>query len=193
MTLCPIGPLTNIALALIRAPDIAGRIREIVLMGGGCFEGGNTTPAAEFNIFVDPQAAQVVFGSGIPLVVHPLDMTHHALTTQKRIQGIRALGNRVAVAVADMAEFFERFDERKYGTDGGPLHDPNVIAWLLRPQIYHSKKVNIEIETSSELTMGMTVVDWWGVSGRAANATYIRDLDADAFYALLTERLAFFS
>ncbi len=190
VTLCAIGPLTNVALALIRAPEIAGKIREIVLMGGACFEGGNTTPCAEFNIFVDPQAAQTVFGSGIPLVVHPLDMTHHALTTSKRVEKIRALANPVAVATAEMMDFFERFNERKYGTDGGPLHDPNVIAWLLQPELYTGREVNVEIEAASELTMGMTVVDWWGVSGRKRNATYIRDLDSDGFFELLTERLA---
>ncbi len=190
VTLCPIGPLTNIALALIRAPEIAERIREIVLMGGACFEGGNTTPCAEFNIFVDPQAAQTVFASGIPLIVHPLDMTHNALTTSKRVEKIRGLNNRVATATAEMMDFFERFDERKYGTDGGPLHDPNVIAYLLKPELYHGRDVNIEIEAASELTMGQTVVDWWGVSGRKIIAHYIRDLDSDGFFELLTERLA---
>ena len=192
VTLCPIGPLTNIALALIRAPEIAERIREIVLMGGACFEGGNTTPCAEFNIFVDPQAAQKVFSSGIPLIVHPLDMTHQALTTSKRVEKIRAVNNPVATAAAEMMDFFERFDERKYGTDGGPLHDPNVIAWLLRPELYHGRDVNVEIEVSSELTMGQTVVDWWGVTGRKINAHYIRNLDSDGFFELLTERLARF-
>ncbi len=190
VTLCPIGPLTNIALALIRAPEIAERIREIVLMGGACFEGGNTTPCAEFNIFVDPHAAKTVFSSGIPLVVHPLDMTHKALTTSKRVEKIRALNSRVATATAEMMDFFERFDERKYGTDGGPLHDPNVIAYLLQPELYRGRDVNVEIEAASELTMGQTVVDWWGGSGRKINAHYIRDLDSDGFFELLTERLA---
>ena len=192
VTLCPIGPLTNIALALIRAPEIAERVREIVLMGGACFEGGNTTPCAEFNIFVDPQAAQTVFSSGIPLIVHPLDLTHQALTTSKRVEKIRALNNPIATASAEMLDFFERFDERKYGTDGGPLHDPNVIAWLLRPALYQGRDVNLEIEASSELTMGQTVVDWWGVTGRKINAHYIRNLDSDGFFELLTERLARF-
>lgn len=190
VTLCPIGPLTNIALALIRAPEIAPRIREIVMMGGACFEGGNTTPCAEFNIYVDPQAAQVVFASGIPLVVHPLDMTHQALTTSKRVEKIRGLNNRVATATAEMMDFFERFDERKYGTDGGPLHDPNVIAWLLKPELYKGRDVNVEIEAASGLTTGQTVVDWWGVTGRKINAHYIRGLDSDGFFDFLTERLA---
>ena len=126
VTLCALGPLTNIALALIREPKIAGRIKQIVLMGGGFFEGGNITPTAEFNIYVDPHAADVVFKSGIPIVVMPLDVTHKALTTKKRIAAFRELGTRVGIATAEMLEFFERFDEEKYGTDGGPLHDPCV-------------------------------------------------------------------
>ena len=189
VTLCPLGPLTNIALALIREPAIAGRIKQIVLMGGGFFEGGNVTPAAEFNIYVDPQAADVVLKSGIPLVVMPLDVTHKALTTRKRIAAFRDLGTRVGVATAEMLEFFERFDEEKYGSDGGPLHDPCVIAYLLKPELFGGRHCNVVVETASELTMGMTVVDWWGVSKRPKNATVMRDIDADGFYALLVERL----
>jgi len=190
VTLCPLGPLTNIALAMIREPKIVGRIKRIVLMGGGFFEGGNTTPAAEFNIYVDPHAADVVFRSGVPIVVMPLDATHKALTTKKRIAAFRDLGTRVGIATAEMLEFFERFDEEKYGTEGGPLHDPCVIAYLLKPELFKGREVNVVIETASELTMGMTVVDWWRVSKRPKNAVVIRDVDADGFFALLVERLA---
>ena len=189
ITLCPLGPLTNIALALTQEPRIAGKAREIVLMGGGFFEGGNVTPAAEFNIYVDPEAAKAVFASGIPIVMMPLDVTHKALTTRARVEKIRALGNKAGKAVAELLDFFERFDEKKYGTDGGPLHDPNVIAYLLRPELYSGRLCNVEIETASELTLGMTVVDWWGVSGRKPNALVIRDVDHDGFFALLTERI----
>ena len=190
VTLCPLGPLTNIGLALVRAPDIAPRIAEIVLMGGGCFEGGNITPAAEFNIFVDPHAAEVVFKSGVPLTVMPLDVTHQVLSTRARIAAIRAIGNRSAEVVAQMLEFFERFDVAKYESDGGPLHDPCVIAYLLQPGLFEGRYINVEIETHSELTMGMTVADWWGVTGRPANARFMRKVDADAFFVLLCERLA---
>ena len=190
VTLCPLGPLTNIGLALVRAPDIAPRIAEIVLMGGGCFEGGNITPAAEFNIFVDPHAADVVFKSGVPITMMPLDVTHQVLSTRARIAAIRAVGNRSAEVVAQMLEFFERFDVAKYQSDGGPLHDPCVIAYLLQPGMFEGRYINVEIETRSELTMGMTVADWWGVTGRPANARFIRNVDADAFFALLCERLA---
>src|SRR5690606_2842621 len=120
VTLCPLGPLTNIGLALVREPRIAGRIGEIVLMGGGFFEGGNVTPAAEFNIHVDPHAADVVFRSGAPITMMPLDVTHKALTTATRVAAFRRLGTRVGTATAEMLDFFERYDERKYGTDGGP-------------------------------------------------------------------------
>jgi purine nucleosidase len=189
VTLCALGPLTNVALALVREPRIAGRIQEIVLMGGGLFEGGNVTPAAEFNIHVDPHAADIVLKSGAPIVMMPLDVTHKALTTAKRIAALRGLGTPVGIAAAEMLEFFERFDEGKYGTEGGPLHDPCVIAYLLQPRLFEGRYINVEIETTSELTMGMTVADWWGVSKRRRNATYIRDIDADGFFALLTERL----
>jgi len=190
ITLCPIGPLTNIATALDRAPDIAPRIKEIVLMGGAYFAVGNVTPAAEFNIHVDPQAADIVFKSDVPITVVPLDVTHKALVTRARNDAIRAIGTPVARAVAEMTDFFERYDRAKYGQDGAPLHDPCVIAYLLRPDLFSGRHINVEIETTSELTMGMTVADWWGVTDRAANALFLGDIDADGFFALLTERLA---
>lgn len=190
VTLCPLGPLTNIATAMQQAPDIIPRIRQIVLMGGAYFQVGNITPAAEFNIYVDPQAAAVVFGAGAPLVVMPLDVTHKALVTAARNDAFRALGTPVGIAVAQMTEFFERFDKEKYGSEGAPLHDPCVTAWLVRPELFSGRRVNVEIETESELTMGMTVADWWGVTTRAPNALFMGDIDADGFFALLTERLA---
>ncbi len=190
VTLCPLGPLTNIATALRRAPDIAEKIAEIVLMGGAYFEVGNTTPAAEFNIHVDPQAAEIVFKSGVPLVVMPLDVTHKALTTRARVEAFRNLGTRVGHAVASWTDFFERFDMAKYGSEGAPLHDPCVIAYLLEPDLFTGRHINVEIETTSELTMGMTVADWWRVTDRAPNAIFMGDLDAEGFYTLLTERIA---
>jgi purine nucleosidase len=190
ITLCPLGPLTNIAMAMNREPDMAARLREIVLMGGGFFEGGNTTPAAEFNIYVDPHAAEIVFRSGVPIVMMPLDVTHKALTKRARVERFRAMDTRVGHATAELLDFFERFDEHKYGTDGGPLHDPCVIAWLIKPELFSGRQCNVVVETASELTMGMTVVDWWGVTGRPKNALVMREIDADGFFALLAERLA---
>ena len=189
VTLCPLGPLTNIAAAFLKAPDIVGRVQQIVLMGGGYFEGGNITPAAEFNIYVDPEAADIVFKSGIDLVVMPLDVTHKALTNKARVAAFRSLGTEPGRLVAEWTDFFERFDMQKYGSEGAPLHDPCVIAYLLDPSLFTGRFINVEIEISSELTLGMTVADWWGVTDRPANALFIGDVDADGFYALLTERI----
>jgi purine nucleosidase len=189
VTLCTLGPLTNIATALAKAPDIAGRVKELVMMGGGFFEGGNITPAAEFNIYVDPDAAKTVFASGMPIVMMPLDVTHQLLTTKARVSKIAALGTRPAQVLVEWLAFFERFDVEKYGSDGGPLHDPSVIAYLLKPELFSGRECNVEIETQSELTVGMTVVDWWRVSGRKPNAKVMRQVDADGFFDLLAERV----
>src|SRR5690606_25144377 len=190
VTLCPLGPLTNIAAAFQRAPDVVGRVAEIVLMGGAYFEVGNITPAAEFNIYVDPEAADIVFRAGVPLVIVPLDVTHKALTSRAWIGDLRAMGTRVGHAVAGLTDFFERFDMAKYGSQGAPLHDACVIGYLLRPGLFTGRHVNVMIETKGEFTTGMTVADWWHVSDREANALFLGAIDRDAFYRLLTERLA---
>lgn len=189
VTLCPLGPLTNIATAFRKAPDIVGRVQQIVLMGGGFFEGGNITPVAEFNIYVDPEAAEIVLKSGCNIVIMPLDVTHKALTNRARVEAIRGIGNRVGRVAAEWADFFERFDMEKYGSEGAPLHDPCVIAYLIRPELFKGRHINVEVETQSELTLGMTVADWWGVTDRPANALFIGSVDAEGFFALLTERL----
>ena len=190
VTLCPLGPLTNIAMAFRKAPDIIDRVQEIVLMGGAYFEVGNITPAAEFNIYVDPHAADVVFRAGVPLVVMSLDVTHKAMVTPARNEAFRALGNRVGAAVAEMTDFFQHFDLEKYGSAGAPLHDPCVTAYLIRPDLFTGRHINVAIEITSELTMGMTVADWWGVSGRAPNALFMGTIDDEGYFALLRERLA---
>lgn len=190
ITLCPLGPLTNIATAFKNAPDIIEKVQEIVLMGGAYFQVGNITPAAEFNIYVDPEAAKIVFDSGAPIVVMPLDVTHKALTTRARVEAFRALGTKVGDMVAAWTDFFERFDKEKYGSEGAPLHDPCVIAYLIQPDLFTGRHVNVEIETVSELTLGMTVADWWRVTDRAPNAMFMGDLDSDGFFALLADRLA---
>jgi purine nucleosidase len=190
VTLCVLGPMTNIALAMVREPKIASRIKRIVAMGGGFFEGGNVTPAAEFNIYVDPHAARLVLESGVSITLIPLDCTHQALTSATRIERFRTMKNKSGPACAQLLEFFERFDEQKYGTDGGPLHDPCVMAWLLKPELFTSRDVNVSVECESELTMGMTVIDWWKVTARPVNATVCRSVDAEGFFNLLTERIA---
>ncbi|MEE9388399.1 MAG: nucleoside hydrolase [Paracoccaceae bacterium] len=190
VTICALGPLTNIATALQQAPDIATRVGEIVLMGGAYFEVGNITPAAEFNIYVDPEAADIVFKSGIKLTVMPLDVTHKALVTKKIVDGFLGLNTPVGNIVTGWTGFFERFDKEKYGSAGAPLHDPTVIAYLLAPELFKGRHINVEIETVSDLTLGMTVADWWRVTDRPANAMFMGDIDADGFFNLLTERLA---
>jgi len=190
VTLCPLGPLTNIAMAFQKAPEVVNRVQEVVLMGGAYFAVGNITPTAEFNIYVDPQAADIVFKSGVPITVVPLDVTHKALVTPARNEAFRSIGTRVGTAVAQMTDFFERFDKEKYGSLGAPLHDPCVTAWLIQPDLFTGRHINVEIETTSALTLGMTVADWWGVTDRAPNATFLGDVDADGFFTLLTERLA---
>ncbi|MDF3606458.1 nucleoside hydrolase [Paracoccus sp. DMF-8] len=189
VSLVPIGPLTNIATAFQRAPDIIARVQEISLMGGAYFEVGNITPAAEFNIHVDPEAAAQVFASGAEITVLPLDVTHKALTSRAWVERMRRLG-RIGEAVASWTDFFERYDREKYGSLGAPLHDPCAVAWLIRPDLFAGRFINVEIETEGTYTTGMTVADWWGVSGRAPNATFIRDVDAGGLFDLLSERIA---
>ena len=190
VTLVPIGPLTNIAAAFARAPDIIPRVQQVVLMGGAYFEVGNVTPTAEFNIYVDPEAAAQVLNSGVDVVMMPLDVTHKALTSADWLAGLRALGTRAGEAVASWTDFFERYDREKYGAEGAPLHDPCTIAYLIRPELFSGRRINVEIETEGRYTTGMTVADWWGVTGREPNALFIRDIDRDGFFTLLTERIA---
>ncbi len=189
-TICTLGPLTNLGTALARRPEIAPKIERVVMMGGGFFEGGNRTPAAEFNIYVDPEAADLVFTSGIDLVMMPLDVTHRALTSVERIGRFSAMGTAAGDAVAGMLRFFERYDIERYGTAGAPLHDPTVIAYLLKPELFVGKRCHVAIETGSELTRGMTVVDWWDLLELEANCLVVNDLDADGYFELLAERIA---
>jgi len=190
ITVCALGPLTNIAMALVKAPEITGRIGELVVMGGACFKLGNVTPTAEFNIHVDPHAAAAVFESGITITMLPLDVTHQLLTTGPRLDALRALGNRCGQAVAALLASFERNRRAKFGTRATALHDPSVIAYLLSPTLFQGREVNVAVETQSSLTMGMTVVDWWGVTGRKPNVRMMNTVDADGFFDLLTEKLA---
>lgn len=192
VTLCTIGPLTNIALALGREPRLRERIGQIVMMGCAFSEVGNITAAAEFNVYVDPHAAEMVFASGVPLVVFPLDVTHQLHTSAARLARIAAIPNRIGPVVASWLRFEKRFEATKYGTDGGPLHDPNTVIWLLKPDLYRGRQVNVQIETGSPLTMGMSVVDWWGISDAPRNALFMREVNVDGVYDLLVERLARF-
>ena len=193
ITLVPIGPLTNIGQAFTKDPSIVEKVEQIVLMGGAMREGGNSSPSAEFNILVDPHAADIVFRAGRPITVMGLDVTHKVLATPQRRDRIRAIDNEAARATAGMLDFFNRHDTMKYGSMGAPLHDPCTVAFLLQPELFEGKLCNISIETESELTMGNTAVDFWHVTDRPKNATWIHTVDADGFYDLLVECLSRFS
>ena len=192
ITLVPIGPLTNIGTAFSNAPEILPKIKEIVMMGGAMRESGNTSPSAEFNILVDPHAAEIVFNCGRPITQMGLDASHQVLTTRERLERLKEIDNDAARATVDMLDFFNLHDMAKYDYLGAPLHDPCTIAYLLKPELFESKLCNVSIETTSELTMGHTAVDFWHVTDRPKNANWVHTVDADGFFELLTERLARF-
>ena len=185
VVLAPLGPLTNIALAIVKEPAVAGAIGEIVLMGGAA-GAGNITPAAEFNIHVDPHAAAVVFGAGIKLTMVGLDVTRKALVTPARLAAITSIGGPVAEAVTGLLTFTGRAEPDARPT-GAPLHDPCVIAYLLKPDLFQARRARVTVETADEATIGRTTVAW---GAEEPNARVIEDLDADGFFALVTERLA---
>jgi len=189
ITLIPTGPLTNIAMALLREPRIRSSIQEIVLMGGAIAE-GNTTPAAEFNIFVDPHAADVVFRSAVPVTMIGLDVTHQALVLPERLQRIRDLRSRAASVVAQLIEFFQEHHRVKYGMPGPPLHDPCAVAAVVDRSLFQFKKMHVGIELAGSLTQGRTVCDLWNVTGNLPNAHVGLSIDAPRFFDLLISRLA---
>jgi len=192
VTLVPTGPLSNLGTAFRKEPKILQHVKEIVVMGGAMREGGNRSPSAEFNILADPQAADIVFSCGRPITAMGLDVTHQVLSTRERVARIRVLENAVAEATAGMLSFFHRYDTKKYGTEGSPLHDPCTIAWLLKPELFQTRMCNLSVETESELTMGHTAIDFWHVTDRPNNVHWTHAVDADGFFELLTDRLARF-
>ena len=187
ITIASLSPLTTLATALVEAPDIAGRIAGIVMMAGAYFEVGNITPAAEFNVYVDPEAADIVLRSGAPITMLPLDVTHGMRSTKARLDALRALPNRCGPALAGLLTFSESFDLAKYGWDGAPLHGPCVPAFMLAPETFTGRQVSVAVEIGSALTAGMTVADWWQITDRTRNAFWVRSGDADAFYRMLTD------
>jgi purine nucleosidase len=188
VTLCALGPLTNVAMALRKEPRLASRLSGIVLMGGAV-ELGNVTPAAEFNIYVDPHAADIVFGCGAPITMFGLEVTHQALVTEQRLNAIGAIGTPVARAAAGLLDFYSRFDRDRYSQPGGPLHDPCVIAFLLQPTLFHGRPCPVSIEREGACA-GRTVVDWWNMHRHPPTATVMRQVDDDGFFKLLVEHLA---
>ncbi|MDP6183977.1 MAG: nucleoside hydrolase, partial [Gammaproteobacteria bacterium] len=185
VTLVPTGPLTNIATALVQEPAIGGKVADIVLMGGAMREGGNYSPSAEFNMLVDPHAADIVFRSGLAISVVGLDVTHQVLATPARRDRIRRIDNPAGRATAALLDFYNRHDTLRYGSEGAPLHDPCTVAYLLKPELFEGKRCNLTVETNSELTMGHTAVDLRRVTDRAENVTWMHTVDADGFYDLL--------
>jgi purine nucleosidase len=192
VTLIVTGPMTNIAAAIRREPAILEHVDRIISMGGAMREGGNRSPSAEFNVLADPHAAEIVYNCGRPVTAIGLDVTHRVLSTRERVARLRELGNDVANATAGMLSFFHRYDTKKYGSEGAPLHDPCTVAWLLQPDLFVTKTCNLSVETESELTLGHTAVDFWHVTDRPPNVDWAYEVDADGFYELLVERLARF-
>jgi inosine-uridine nucleoside N-ribohydrolase len=188
VVLVPTGPLTNVAMLLERHPDVRDRLDGIVWMGGAIAE-GNVTPAAEFNAFVDPEAAAAVFGSGIPVTMIGLDVTHMALFTREHADRLRGTG-RAGRAVAELSDFFQRFHESRYGFDGSPIHDALAVAHVIDPTLVTTVHCNTEVETKSQLCDGRTVVDRWLVTDGPRNSHVGIDVDADRFLELLVERIA---
>lgn len=191
LTIAALGPLTNLAVALIQRPELAERIEQLVIMGGSLGQ-GNITPSAEFNMYVDPHAAQVVLSSNIPIVLITLDTTHQVLTTPERLETIRAIGNPVSAAAAGMLSFYGQLDLERYDLPGAPLHDPCVIAYLLQPELFTTRRLSVAVETSGEHTIGRTVIDWHG-SGEGSSVQVVDSVDVDGFYRLLGRALSNFS
>jgi inosine-uridine nucleoside N-ribohydrolase len=188
VVLVPTAPLTNVALLLERHPDVRERLDRIVWMGGAIAE-GNVTPAAEFNAFVDPEAAAAVFTSGIPITMIGLDVTHKALFTRDHAERVRAAG-RSGRFVAELSDFLLGFHERSYGFAGSPIHDAMAVAHVITPTLVATRRANVAVETRSELCDGRTVVDLRGVTGREPNADVGVDVDPRRFLELLVSRIA---
>jgi purine nucleosidase len=190
VTVCLIGPMTNMGMALVKEPAIADRVAEFVIMGGSFRAGGNITPAAEFNIYVDPHAAHVVLTSGVPITLMPLDLTHQAQATQVRTAGVRSMKSAVGDAVAAMLDFASRYDTTTRGFDGYPLHDPTVIAYLLEPDTFSGRFAHVSVVTDSGYGHGQTIADWSAQPPPESNARVMTSLDSDGFFDLLTARLS---
>lgn len=189
ITLCAIGPLTNVALALIQHPDVAKGIGRIVSMGGAFTALGHRTPWAEFNIYADPHAAEIVYGSGVPLVIMPLDMTFQALFTADHFQQMRDRGGKAGAALFNLFSTFDRSDLKRFGRPGGPIHDATTIAWLLQPDLFKSRAAAVGVQVTG-LTMGYTYADFYQKTDRPPQADIVTDVDETGFISLLIERIS---
>lgn len=189
ITIAMLGPQTNLALALVQAPEITQGIKEVVVMGGAHFNGGNITPVAEFNLYADPDAARVVLASGVKLTYVPLDVTHKILTSDQRLKQIEALGNHAGKLVGSILNEYVKADMVHYGLPGGPVHDASVIAWLLKPKLFSGRQVNLVIDSREGPGFGQTVADWYDTLGQNKNVFWVENGDAQGFFDLLTQRL----
>jgi len=189
ITLVPTGPLTNIAMLLLAYPEVKEKIEQISLMGGAAY-GGNWTPAAEFNILVDPEAAKVVYDSGLPIIMAGLDVTHKAMIMKEEVEILRDLNTKVGIFVAELLDFFVKFHDEVWKLPGCPLHDPCAVAYLIAPEIFESEQYAVAIETQGEFTTGMTVVDFNRQTGRDENVKVLLGVDRTKFIDLLTELVA---
>jgi purine nucleosidase len=190
VTICCLGPMTNLAVALRMNPKIAAGIERIVMMGGAYREPGNRTMTAEFNVLADPHAAHIVFSSGIPIVALALDATHQVMLKPEHVAQFSSVSGRISKTLAELMAFWDRNDVRRYGSRGGPLHDPLVIAYLLAPQYFETERARVFVEHESELCMGQTVADWYGKSGLEPNADIVTKVDAEGIIGLFLERLS---
>jgi len=186
VTLVPTGPLTNIALFLRAAPALHERVTEISLMGGSLGE-GNTTAAAEFNIWADPEAAAIVFDAGIPIRMSGLDITHQALVLPDDIARLEGLGTRTGQVFADLMRFFAVHHRDRYGWDGPPIHDAVAVAWLVAPDLIESRELRIDVETTGTHTRGRTVADPEGLTGRPPNARVGTHIDRAGLIDLVVD------
>lgn len=189
ITLAMLGPQTNLALALMQAPEITQGIKEVVVMGGAHFNGGNMSPVAEFNIYADPHAAQVVLASGVKLTYIPLDVTHKILTSEQRLKQIAGLNNQAGKLVGGILNEYVKADMAHYGLPGGPVHDASVIAYLLKPELFTGKQINVAIDSREGITFGQTLADWHDTLKQDKNVFWVENGDAQGFFDLLTARL----
>lgn len=190
ITICCLGPMTNLAVALRMNPQVAGGIERIVMMGGAYREPGNRTMTAEFNVLADPHAAHIVFSSGIPIVALALDATHQVMLKPEHVAQFSNVSGRISQTLAELMAFWDRNDVRRYGSRGGPLHDPLVIAYLLAPHLFTTERARVFVEHESELCMGQTIADWYGKSGLEPNADIVTKVDAEGIIAFFLDRLS---
>lgn len=190
ITLAMLGPQTNLALALTQKPEIVNAIKEVVVMGGAHFNGGNITPVAEFNLYADPHAAERVLASGTNLTYVPLDLTHKILTSDAHFKQLAAVDNQASRRVVAILDAYVKHDMDLYGMPGGPVHDASVIAYLLKPELFSGRRVHMSVDSREGQTFGQTVVDWYAVLKRSANVLWLNEGDAQGFFDLLSARLA---